>query len=182
MSAGGAADEFGVLERKGPVSVLRFRRCLAHPTDTVWQALTGDAAVEAWFPTTVEGPKRAGSPLRFSFRQGEAEPFEGEMLAFEPPRLLELRWGHDVLRFEVTPDGSGCVLELTVTFAEHGKAARDAAGWHVCLERLGRLLGGDGGALPDGGWREVHAFYVERLGPEASVIGPPAGHPAAGTG
>ena len=42
-----------------------------------------------------------------------------------------------MLRFELEPDGSGSVLTLTVTFPEYGKAARDAAGWHVCLEQLG---------------------------------------------
>jgi hypothetical protein len=114
--------------------------------------------------------------LRYSFRQSEAAPFDGEMLAFDPPSLMELRWADDVLRFDLAPDakGDGCVLELTVTFPEYGKAARDAAGWHVCLEQLGHVL--DGAALPwhpPDRWRAVHRGYVQRLGPEASVIGPP---------
>ena len=52
------------------------------------------------------------------------------MLAFVPPSLMELRWADDVLRFELEPDGDGraCILRLTVTFPEHGKAARDAGG------------------------------------------------------
>ena len=53
------------------------------------------------------------------------------MLASVPPSLLELRWGDDILRFELEPDGAGCTLRLRVTFPVHGKAARDAAGWHV---------------------------------------------------
>ena len=96
------------------------------------------------------------------------------MLAFDPPSLMELRWADDVLRFEIEPDGSGCILRLTVTFPEHGKAARDAAGWQVCLERFGHAL--DGSAppwQPPERWRVVHRAYVERLGPEASAIGPP---------
>ena len=28
-------------------------------------------------------------------------PFDGEMLAFVPPSLMELRWADDVLRFEI---------------------------------------------------------------------------------
>ena len=58
-------------------------------------------------------------------------------------RCMELRWADDILRFELEADGPGCVLRLTVTFPEHGKAARDAAGWHVCLEQLGSECAGD---------------------------------------
>jgi uncharacterized protein YndB with AHSA1/START domain len=180
---GPEAEEFGTLEQEGDSSILRFERRLAHPPGRVWRALTDDAELAAWFPTTMEGERRTGAPLTYSFRQGEAAPFAGEMLAFVPPSLLELRWADDVLRFELEPDGSGCVLRLRVTFPQLGKAARDGAGWHVCLHRLGLWLAGDadndavdrGPAEPSDLWRVVHAQYVERLGPEASVIGPPQG-------
>jgi uncharacterized protein YndB with AHSA1/START domain len=168
--------ELGTLEKSADgTSVLRYRRVLAHPQELVWRALSEDAHLADWFPTTVEGDRRAGAPLRFSFRQGEAEPFEGEMLVFDPPSLMELRWADDVLRFELEPDpdGPGCVLRLTVTFPEYGKAARDGAGWHVCLDRLEVECGGPGPPVPDDRWRVVHARYVDALGPEASVIGPP---------
>jgi uncharacterized protein YndB with AHSA1/START domain len=169
-----AADELGRLNRAPDGRwVLRYRRRLSHPPEKVWRALTEDAHLEAWFPTTIEGARRAGAMLRFSFRQREAEPFDGEMLTFAPPSLLELRWADDVLRFELEPDGTGSLLRLTVTFPERGKAARDGAGWHVCLERLASVV--DGTTLPEGPdrWRTAHARYVDAFGPEASVIGPP---------
>jgi uncharacterized protein YndB with AHSA1/START domain len=153
-------------------SVLRYRRRLHHPQQLVWRALTEDGHLAAWFPTTIEGRRLAGAPLRFSFRRGEAEPFDGEMLAFEPPSLMELRWADDVLRFELEPDGAGSVLHLIVTFPERGKAARDGAGWHVCLERLETECDGTTPPAADR-WRAVHARYVAALGPEASAIGPP---------
>ncbi len=168
---------YGTLECSAPSSILRFRRSLAHPRDKVWSALTDDTHLAAWFPTTIEGERVAGAPLRFSFRDAEAEPFVGEMLAFVPPTLMELRWADDVIRFDLEPepDGAGCVLHLTVTFPEHGKAARDAAGWHVCLEQLEAESGGTvvPWQAPDR-WRVVYRAYVERFGPEASTIGPPA--------
>ena len=168
------SDDFGTFERAGGVSILRFERRLAHPQQRVWRALTEDADLAAWFPTTIEGTRQAGAALHFSFRQSEGEPFDGEMLAFVPPSLMELRWADDVLRFELEPDGAGCVLRLRVTFPEHGKAARDAAGWHVCLERLVLACDGvDPPREPPERWRVVHRGYVERLGPEASAIGPP---------
>jgi uncharacterized protein YndB with AHSA1/START domain len=167
-------DELGTLERDGQLCVLRYRRALSQPPETVWRALTEDVHLAGWFPTTIEGDGSRGAPLRFSFREGEAPPFDGEMLAVDAPSVLEMRWGDDVLRFELAPEGSGCVLTLTVTFPEYGKAARDAAGWHVCLEQLGYVAGGETLPFtPSDRWRVVHPEYVARLGPEASVLGPP---------
>jgi uncharacterized protein YndB with AHSA1/START domain len=176
-SGSNESDEFGTLERAGDMSILRYERRLAHPQERVWRALTEDADLAAWFPTTMEGERVAGAALHFSFRQSEAAPFDGEMLDFVPPSLMELRWADDVLRFELEPDGAGCILRLRVTFPAHGKAARDAAGWHVCLEQLGALCNGSElpwSSQPSERWRVVHRGYVERLGAEASVIGPPA--------
>jgi uncharacterized protein YndB with AHSA1/START domain len=168
-------DELGTLAREGELCVLRYRRVLRQSPETVWRALTEDAHLAGWFPTTIEGARSPGAPLRFSFRDGEVPPFEGEMRVVDPPSVLELRWGDDVLRFELAPEGSGTALTLTVTFPEYGKAARDAAGWHVCLERLAYVAGDeDLPFTPSDRWRVVHRDYVARLGPEASVLGPPA--------
>ena len=164
----------GVLERSGDASVLRFRRKLVQPPDTVWAALTEDEHLEGWFPTTIEGARVAGAPLHYAFRHGEGEPFDGRMTAFEPPSLMELRWADDLLRFELEADGSGCILSLTVTFSEHGKAARDATGWHVCLGQLSFVCAG--APLPwspPEHWRAVHPSYMERFGAEATTVGPP---------
>ena len=168
--------EYGTLERvPGGISVLRYRRRLAHPPQKVWRALTEDAHLAEWFPTTIEGERTAGASLHFSFRENEAEPFDGEMLVFDAPILMELRWSDDVLRFELSADGSGCVLDLTVTFPEYAKAARDAAGWHECLDRLSHAAGGTSPAPWGDRWRQVHPVYVDRLGSAAATIGPPAG-------
>ena len=160
------------LARSDDVSILRFRRRLTHPPSTVWTALTEDRHLAGWFPTTVEGERVAGAPLHFSFRESEGAPFDGEMTCYDPPAVLELRWGDDLLRFELEPerDGEGCVLTLTVTFAEHGKAARDAAGWHVCLERLAH--GCDGTEPPwdpSERWREVHPQAYARAARARSI-------------
>jgi uncharacterized protein YndB with AHSA1/START domain len=166
--------EFGTLERRGELSVLRFRRHLSSPPLQVWRALTDPEVLAGWFPTTMEGDLVAGAPLHFGTREGEGEPFDGAMRVFDPPSVMELLWADDILRFELAPDGAGCVLDLTVTFSELGKAARDGAGWHVCLEQLSFVTSGDDLPWdPPDRWREVHSTYVERLGPEASTLGPP---------
>jgi|SRR5579859_6991480 len=167
---------FGQLERTGDQLQLRFTRKLRHSPEKVWRALTEPAHLAAWFPTDIVGERAAGAALRFSFRNGEAPPMDGQMLRYEPPSLLEFRWGDDeTLRFELQPDGDGSLLTFVNTFAELGKAARDAAGWHVCLDALANRL--DGETPPQshaGRWHQVHRIYVERFGPAAATIGPPA--------
>jgi uncharacterized protein YndB with AHSA1/START domain len=152
---------------------LRFVRPLAHPVDVVWSAVTTPEGLATWFPFDVVGERAAGASLRFVFREGEGEDFAGSMVEFSPPAVMELRWeGDETLRVELTPADSGCVLTLINRFDEIGKAARDAAGWHACLDVLEAALAGesvDAGAR----WGAVHPGYVSRFGPEAATIGPP---------
>jgi len=97
------------------------------------------------------------------------------VLACAPPSLLEFRWGSDTIRFEVAPRESGSTLTLIDTIDELGKAARDGAGWHVCLDALEHALDGtDAPSMPER-WSAVHEDYVKKFGPEASTIGPPKG-------
>jgi uncharacterized protein YndB with AHSA1/START domain len=153
---------------------LRFSRKLEHPPDKVWRALVEPEHLEAWFPTTVEGDRADGAPLKFSFREDEVPPMNGEMITYEPHSLLEFKWSEDVLRFELQPVEDGTLLTLFDTFDELGKAARDAAGWHVCLDLLeGHIKGAAPPADQGSAWKGVHARYVELLGPEAATIGPP---------
>lgn len=165
----------GILEQAGPQWRLRFTRELDHPVPRVWQAVTDPAHLAAWFPQRITGGWLAGSPLTFSDPQGRSPDFGGVVLACEPPSLLEFRWGPDVLRLEITARGAGCTLTLLDTFGELGKAARDAAGWHVCLEALASHLDAAPGP-PRNRWAEVHDGYVSSLGPETSAIGVPAGY------
>lgn len=168
------ADE-GRLERHDGYR-LRFQRRLPHPPERVWRALTEPRHLAAWFPTSIEGKRRAGAALRFVFPGDRGPTLEGEMLAYEPYRLLEFRWNDDLLRFELEPDGNGTVVTFVNTFDEVGRAARDAAGWHLCLDALARQLEDEKVPSDFGGrWRSVHVGYVERLGPEAATIGPPEG-------
>lgn len=167
--------DYGQLERHDGTPCLRFTRRLPHAPATVWTAVTEPEHLAAWFPTTIDGERRAGAPLHFRHRDDAGPPFDGEMLAFDPPSVMELRWGEDVVRIEVRPEGeAGTVLVLTHTFAELGKAARDGAGWHACLDMLAVALAGTQAPWAAGErWRQVRADYVERFGPEAATVGPP---------
>ena len=165
----------GTLEQAGPRWRLRFTRDLDHPVPRVWRAVTDPGDLETWFPFRITGDWAVGSHLTFSDPQSRVPDFTGEVLAFQPPALLEFRWGPDTLRLEVAARDTGCTLTLLHTFGELGKAARDAAGWHVCLDALACHLDGNT-APPASLWAEVHPGYVSSFGPEASAAGVPAGY------
>jgi uncharacterized protein YndB with AHSA1/START domain len=166
----------GTLEHVDGRWELRFVRRLAHPPATVWRALTDPEHLAAWFPAAIEGEREAGAPLRFVFEHGEGPDTEGEITVYDPPARFEFRWGEELLRFALEPDGDGCVLTFVDAFDELGKAARDGAGWHTCLDLLEHDLAGHRpGWTSADRWADVHPGYVERFGPEAATIGPPAG-------
>lgn len=148
----------GTLETIDGRNVLCFRRRLNHSAERVWRALADTDEQEHWFP--------AGEPLRVTVS--------------EPSRLLEGTWFGDTLRFALTPEGDGCVLEFTHTFADRAIAARTAAGWDRCLARLQALLAGSpmGEAQSLQEWPAVHEAYAAafgvdpRLGREAFAAHP----------
>ena len=153
---------------------LRFRRTLAHPPEKVWRALTEPQHLRAWFPADIEGDRTEGARLHFVFRNDEGEPGDGHIRVYDPPRVLEFSWDEEILGVELEPEGDGTVVTFANTFDELGKAARDGAGWPTWLDLLGHELAGEKPPWsPVERWEEVHARYVERLGPEAFTIGPP---------
>ncbi len=165
--------DLGTLERQGDRWTLTFTRRLGHSREKVWRAVTEPEHLAVWYPQEIVGERKAGAPLRFVSSGGEG--FDGQMLVFDPPQVMEFTWGPDWLRIELQADGAGTLLTLTDTFDDQGKAARDAAGWHECLDRLVSDLDGTSPRPWGDRWRELHPVYVTRLGPEASVTGPPPG-------
>lgn len=169
-------DADGTLSAQNGAWVLRFERRLSHPAETIWDALTEPEAMGHWFPQEVSGDLSPGGKLRFEFRKGDTDGsvpgFDGEVLEYDPPRVLAFTWGPDLLRWELHPDGDGCRMIFTDTITEQGKAARDGAGWHVCLDHLEAWLDGSQ-PPPPGHWKAVHPGYVASFGPEAATMGPP---------
>lgn len=148
---------------------LRFERRLRHAPEKVWRAVTDPAELAHWFPAAVDAELRPGAPMRFTFPDEAVVDgdWDGEVLEVDPPRVYMFRWSSDVLRFELVPDGDGCLLVFTQTVGG-GRigllgAGRTAAGWDECLDHLvGRV---DGVAVPE---REdllgPMAAYIEKFG------------------
>jgi uncharacterized protein YndB with AHSA1/START domain len=167
----GALEHAGTLEQAGGRWRLRFTRRLGHRPDKVWRAITEPEHLQAWFPQRITGDWVAGGKLTFSSAGGP--DFYGEVLAWTPPSLVEFSWGTDVIRLELEPSAGSCTLTLLDTFDEAGRAARDAAGWHECLDHLAGHLDGQPPSPPGQRWAQVHPGYVDSFGPQAATIGPP---------
>jgi hypothetical protein len=92
----------------------------------------------------------------------------GEVRAVDEPYALEFVWGDEVLRFELCEAGGGTRLVLHNELAP-GAAARNAAGWEGCLDRLE-------GRLPaPGAWQRRFNRYAKAFAP---TLGPQEGPPA----
>lgn len=153
----------GELVREGGRWVLRYERLLRHPPERVWRALTEAEDLAHWFPAAIEGERQAGAPLRFVFPGAQAEGGGGQMRVYDPPRVLEFAWQTDVLRFELSPQGAHCRLVFRYTFDDRSVAARNGAGWHLCLERLAARI--DGTPAPDmATWPAGYVRYLQALG------------------
>jgi uncharacterized protein YndB with AHSA1/START domain len=178
------ADGHAVLRELDGRHALIFERVLAHPPQRVWRALVAHDELAEWHPTPFvlePTPPVPGGRVRFAGGEGAPEIPDGELLEYDPPRLLEYTWGEDVLRWEVQGHGGGCLLRLTHTFDDRFKAARDAAGWHMCLDALASSLAGSsrpqrgtGARLPEG-WGELNGDYQARFGIAPGQATPPPG-------
>jgi uncharacterized protein YndB with AHSA1/START domain len=162
----------GTYETVDQRPVLRFERSLAHPVDAVWAALTDPAELAHWFPSTVTLDPRVGGAMSFTFHDGLT--LQGEVTELDPPRLFAFWWGDDLLRFELESSQAGCLLRFTVELDATEKAARDAAGWHVCLDRLEARLSGQNVTAPDSTptreWRGHYEDYASRGLPTGAPI------------
>jgi uncharacterized protein YndB with AHSA1/START domain len=153
---------------------VRFERRLADPIERVWRAVTEPGELAHWFPSEVSGELRLGGRLRFHHADGAAPDAEGEITDFDPPRRLAFWWGTEHLRLELEPEGDGTVLRLTHVLSSADQAARDAAGWHVCLDRLERSLGDETttapGSEPTGEWHALYEEYERRGLPTGAEV------------
>ncbi len=160
------------MNKNGPLFTLTVERRFAHPIEKVWRVVTEAGLLNQWFPCDVVGAWEVGARLDFNFRNGEEEglPEEylhGEVLAVDEPRLLEYTWGTHVMRYELVPDGDGCLLRLSESFDDASWGARNAAGWEMCIDTLQLVL--DGAELVKFAadvWKAKFARYVEKFEPQ----------------
>lgn len=155
-------DHFGTVSRNGTVSVITFVRRLPARPEVVWAAITDSEQLPGWLAAgSVD--QRAGGMVLIDF--GDDGKVTGEVLTWEPPRVLEYGWNFtgesgSVVRFEIAPDaeGSGCILTLTHRGLSDPTAIGYGAGWHAHLDGLAALLTGTGFNW-DNRYQEVRSAY-----------------------
>ena len=149
-------------------------RELRHSPEKVWQALTEPAHLREWAPFDADGNLGAAGRNVKLTTVGAPAPMVSEttVTRADAPRMLEYNWGDKEIRWELEAVGGGTRLTLWHNidrrFIEMG-----AAGWHICLDVLDRLLTG----TPIGrivgmevmkfeGWQRLNAEYAKQFGVE----------------
>lgn len=165
----------------GRLYTVRFERQLSHSQEKVWGVLTERELLKQWFPCEIVGEWKVGAKLEFPLEGQVAEgakeeDFHGGVLAVEPPRLLEYRWGRDILRYELNPEGDGCRLVFLHSFEDKSTAARNAAGWEWCFANMDSALAAQPPVEFDmETWGVLFERYVAEFEPQAgSQQGPPS--------
>jgi uncharacterized protein YndB with AHSA1/START domain len=161
------------IQKDGEKWTLVLVRELRHPPDRVWQALTDPAQLREWAPFDADHSLAAVGPVKLS-TAGAPSPHvtESRVTRAEAPRLLELSWGANEMRWQLEPFARGTRLTLWHNI-DRGFIAMGAAGWHICLDVLDRMVAGDpigrivaGDAMKFEGWQRLHAEYAKQLGVE----------------
>jgi uncharacterized protein YndB with AHSA1/START domain len=149
-------------------------RELRHPPEKVWRALTDPAQLREWAPFDADGSLNApGATVKLT-TVGAPTPMVSEtrVKRADAPKVLEYDWGGRDVRWELEASGGGTRLTLWASI-DRRFISMGAAGWHVCLEVLDRLLGGapigrrvGPGVMKIDGWQRLNAEYAKQFGVE----------------
>jgi uncharacterized protein YndB with AHSA1/START domain len=160
------------VHKDGDKWTLVLTRELRHPPAKVWQALTKPAELSEWAPFDADRSLAAVGPVKLS-TVGTPKPIVSEtrVTRADAPRMLEYQWGGNDLRWQLEPVGAGTRLTLW-----HGIDRRfiamGAAGWHICLDVLDRLVAGEPlGRIVAGNamgfdWPRLNTEYAAQFGVE----------------
>jgi uncharacterized protein YndB with AHSA1/START domain len=157
---------------------LRFERLYPRPIETVWAAMTTPERLADWLGEVDLEPRLGGRFNCFVNRDEEAQT-RGRVTVWEPPHTLEFSWASSgepetLVRAELSEAGEG---RTRLVFTHRGMDRKwmglTFPGWHQLLERLGRLMRGEGTEAPEGRWRELQAIYLGRYKLTGVLIDPP---------
>ena len=164
------------VRRNGEQWTLVIARDLAHPPSSVWRALTDPEQLRAWAP--YDADRNLGTPgTAVLTTVGAPTPHvtETRVTRADAPTLLEFAWGGQEMRWELKPLGTGGTRLTLWHNIDRNFIAMGAAGWHVCLDVLtrlldgapiGRLVGMD--AMKFDGWQRLNAEYAKQFGVKAA--------------
>ncbi len=142
---------------------VRFQRTYPYPIEHVWKTISDPAEIGSWFPSTVTYEPRTGGTIGFS-DDPHLEPTTGTVLAFDPPHRFWFTWSTDEVHLELeSVDDGHTTLTLTNVLGDRDAAARNAAGWDVCLAELDKVVAGKETRGPhesDTDWQQLYDDYA----------------------
>ena len=119
----------------GEFGAVRFERVYGVPPEDLWAAWTSPARIRRWLGAEVSGgPVGSGASFVLEWGPEEESKTWVEVLAHEPPRLLEWSWTvvgekASTLRVELTPVPGGTLLVLDHRGLAPGQFPGVSAGW-----------------------------------------------------
>ncbi|HEX7158298.1 MAG TPA: SRPBCC family protein [Edaphobacter sp.] len=159
------------VRKNGEMWTLILVREMRHPPEKVWQALTDPAQLRQWAPFDVDGSLgTVGITVNLTWI-GTSQITATTVTRVDEPKVLEHTWGDNDIRWELEALGDGTRLTLW-TNIDRRYISWGAAGWHICLDVLDRLLGGTpigriaGGESVKFGWKRLTAEYAKQFGVE----------------
>lgn len=159
------------VRKDGEKWTLVLVRDLLHPPEKVWQALTDPGQLREWAPFDSDRNLGAVGAAKLS-TVGAPTPLvsETQVKRADAPKVLEFNWGGQDIRWELEPREGGTRLTLWHNI-DRGFISMGAAGWHICFDVLGRLLGSQPigrivgvDAMKFGGWQRLNAEYAKQFG------------------
>lgn len=156
------------VEKNGDKWTLILIRQLRHAPASVWQAITEPTHLTQWAPYEADRSLAdAGASVTLTW-VGSPQSFQATVTRAEAPRLLEV----GDMRWQLEPVDGGTRLTLWHSI-DRRYVAWGAAGWHISLDVLDRLLAGTPiprmagpAAMQISGWHQLSAEYAEQLGVE----------------
>ncbi len=148
-------------------------RELRHPPAKVWQALTDPAQLREWAPFDADRSLASVGPVKLT-TVGAPVISESRVTRADAPTLLEYKWGDNDMRWQLEPLGAGTRLTLW-HHIDRRYIAMGAAGWHICIDVLDRLVGGDplgrivGGDAMKFEWPRLNTEYSKQFGVEEKL-------------
>ncbi len=154
------------VRKDGEKWTLILVRELRHSPEKVWQALTDPAQLREWAPFEAAGSLgTAGTTVTLTW-VGTGRPTETAVTRADAPKVLE----YGDIRWELEAVGGGTRLTLWHSI-DRRFVSWGAAGWHICLDVLDRLLGGapigriaGGEATAFDAWQRLKAEYARQFG------------------
>jgi uncharacterized protein YndB with AHSA1/START domain len=162
------------VQKGGENWTLVLVRELRHSPEKVWQALTDPAQLREWAPFDADGSLGAAGSVVKLTTIGAPTPLvsETKVKRADAPKVLEYDWGGRDVRWELEATGGGTRLTLWASI-DRRFISMGAAGWHVCLDVLDRLLGGapigrlvGPSVMKVDGWQRLNAEYAKQFGVE----------------